>query len=132
MLIGVIALTGCGTSNDTDTVIEDTNTDVEIEQEIEGVEEEVSSTGDVIAGEYVNIDKMQFSVNGNVYTLGETVLQTLIDDGVPFDDRDIANVNNNISANNQSQGFRIELGDYWTGQVFVLNQQMIIKLLLNA
>lgn len=62
----------------------------------------------------------QISENGNVYTLGETVLQTLIDDGVPFDDRDIANVNNNISANNQSQGFRIEykrsstqyIGDY--------------------
>ncbi len=72
-------------------------------------------------GKYINLDNMQFAVNGKVYTLGETTLQTLIDDGVPFDEDDIANAGNNINKNSGSQGFKIELAEYWSAQVYVLN-----------
>ncbi len=79
------------------------------------------SAGDASSGQYVNLDNMQFSINGNTYTLGQTTLQQLIDDGVPFNEDDIANAGNNLNKNSQSQGFRIELGEYWSAQVFVMN-----------
>lgn len=73
------------------------------------------------SGKYVDLDNMQFSINGKTYTLGKTTLQELIDDGVPFREDDLANAGNNLNKNSQSQGFRIDLDEYWTAQVFVLN-----------
>ena len=72
-------------------------------------------------GSFVNFDDMHFFVNGKKYTLGTDTLQTMIDDGVPFNDNDIANAGNNINANYTSQGFKIELGDYYSAQVYVMN-----------
>lgn len=70
---------------------------------------------------------MQFTVNGKTYTLGQTTLQQLIDDGVPFREDDLANANNNLSKNHQSQGFRIDLDKYYTAQVYTLNDTDGIK-----
>ena len=64
---------------------------------------------------------MHFFINGKKYTLGKTTLQEMIDDGVPFDENDIANADNNIKKNYQSGGFRIKLDKYWSAQVSVLN-----------
>lgn len=75
----------------------------------------------VPSGSYVNLDNMQFSINGKTYTLGKTTLQEMIDDGVPFEEDDLANANNNLNKNSQSQGFRIVLGEYWTAQVYAMN-----------
>ena len=72
-------------------------------------------------GKFVNLDNMEFAINGKVYKISETTLQTLIDDGVPFDEDDIMNANNNINGNSESQGFRIDLAEYWSAQVYVLN-----------
>ena len=69
-------------------------------------------------GSYVDLNNMQFAINGKVYTLGKTTLQTLIDDDVPFDKDDLLNANNNIDKNSQSEGFEIELGEYWDAQVY--------------
>ena len=69
-------------------------------------------------GAYVDLNNMQFAINGKVYTLGKTTLQTLIDDDVPFDKDDLLNANNNIDKNSQSEGFEIELGEYWDAQVY--------------
>ncbi len=74
-----------------------------------------------LEGDIINFDNMSFAVNGKVYTLGQTTLQEMIDDGVPFNSEDLNNANNNLNSNTQSQGFRIELGEYWTAQVYVLN-----------
>ena len=73
------------------------------------------------SGKYVDLDNMQFSINGKTYTLGKTTLQQMIDDGVPFEEDDLANAGNNLNKNSQSQGFAITLGNYWTAQVFTLN-----------
>ena len=72
-------------------------------------------------GKFVNLDNMEFAINGKVYKISETTLQTLIDDGVPFDEDDIMNANNNINGNSESQGFGIDLAEYWSAQVYVLN-----------
>lgn len=78
-------------------------------------------TDPAASGSYVDLDNMQFTINGKTYTLGQTTLQELIDDGVPFREDDLANAGNNLNKNSQSQGFRIELAEYWTAQVYVLN-----------
>lgn len=76
---------------------------------------------DAPSGKYIDLDNMQFSINGKTYTLGKTTLQELINDGVPFREDDLANAGNNLNKNSQSQGFRIELGEYWTAQVYAMN-----------
>ena len=147
MCLGMLA-TGCGTSastKDTKTTVAteasaETETEVETEQpdeveateivietETEAVDESTVSADTksaetaTIGGSYVDFDNMQFAINGKTYTLGQTTLQELIDDGVPFNEDDIANASNNLNKNSQSSGFRITLGDYWSGQVYVFN-----------
>ena len=147
MCLGMLA-TGCGTSastKDTKTTVAteasaETETEVETEQpdEVEATEivieteteavDESTETADTksaetatIGGSYVDFDNMQFAINGKTYTLGQTTLQELIDDGVPFNEDDITNASNNLNKNSQSSGFRITLGNYWSGQVYVFN-----------
>ncbi|MBR1930462.1 MAG: hypothetical protein IJ833_03165 [Lachnospiraceae bacterium] len=71
--------------------------------------------------DFVNFDDMCFYVNGKKYTLGQVTLQDMIDDGVPFDENDIANAGNNLNKNYQSEGFKIDLADYWAAQVYTFN-----------
>ncbi len=70
---------------------------------------------------YVNLDDLHFYVNGKKYTLGKTTLQEMIDDGVPFNDDDIANAGNNLNSSTESGGFKITLAEYCSAQVYVLN-----------
>lgn len=99
---------------------EETEGETEEETE-EGTEEETEDGAATVSGKYIDFDNMQFSVNGKVYTLGKTTLQEMIDDGVPFEEDDLANAQNNLNNNTQSQGFSIELGEYWSAMVYVLN-----------
>lgn len=95
----------------------------ETEPASEGITESDTPTASNVAmnSDWVNFDKMQFAVNDNVYTLGETTLQDLIDDGVPFDSEDLINAENNIKPNYTSEPFKIKLGEYWSAQVYVGN-----------
>ncbi len=85
------------------------------------VESTAPTTAETPSGSYINLDNMQFTIKGKTYTLGQTTLQQLIDDGVPFNQDDLANANNNLNKNSQSQGFRIELAEYWSAQVYTMN-----------
>lgn len=98
--------------------IKDENVNEEIEENTANKETVQSELQD---GKWVNFDNMQFAINGNVYTLGKTTLQELIDDGVPFNENDLADANNNIKPNYQSPGYKIILGEYWSAQVYVGN-----------
>lgn len=70
---------------------------------------------------YVDFDNRSFAVNGKIYTLGVNTLQEMIDDGVVFDEDDIANAGNNLNKNYESSGFKIPLGEYYSAQVSVMN-----------
>lgn len=70
---------------------------------------------------YVNFETMHFYINGVEFVLGKTTLQEMIDAGVPFRASDLENAENNLSKNYQSQGFRIDLGEYYSAQVYVFN-----------
>lgn len=101
---------------------EDATSDTQSIEETNLEESESSAPQQTIdLGAYVDLNNMQFAINGKVYTLGKTTLQTLIDDGVPFDKDDLLNANNNINKNSQSEGFVIELDEYWSAQVYTMN-----------
>ena len=111
---------------------EATETEPVIETETETVPEttteettttssETSKAPSVISGTVVNFDEMNFYINGKKYTLGKTTLQEMIDDGVPFDEGDLEDANNNLKSNYQSGGFKIPLAQYYTLQIYVLN-----------
>lgn len=70
---------------------------------------------------WADFDNMSFKINGKTYTLGKTTLQELIDDGVPFDENDLANAGNNINPNYESSSFEITLGDRSFAQIRVMN-----------
>lgn len=70
---------------------------------------------------YADTEHIEFAINGKVYKLGETTLQTLIDDGVPFEAEGLNNAGNNVNPNSQSDRFDIVLGDYWKLQVWTSN-----------
>ena len=91
----------------------------------EGTTEETTtsaSTGSTSSnGKWINFDDMHFFINGKKFTLGESTLQDLINGGVPLDDRDASKYENIIPKNTESSGYRIVLGEYWTAQLFVIN-----------
>ena len=60
---------------------------------------------------WADFDNMSFKINGKTYTLGKTTLQEMIDDGVPFDENDLANAGNNINPRYESSSFEIKLGE---------------------
>lgn len=95
--------------------------DTEEETEEAATEASAPAPIDGLSETYADLDNRSFAVNGKVYTLGVTTLQEMIDDGVPFDEDDLANANNNIDGDSSSQGFKIVLGEYYSAQVFVGN-----------
>jgi len=107
--------------------IADEDSDASDESDIVEEEEETpqttpsASNSNLQDGKWVNFDNMQVEISGCVVTLGTTTLQELIDAGVPFDEDDLASAGNNVQPNYQSQGYKIELGEYWSAQVYVAN-----------
>lgn len=73
------------------------------------------------AKNYADLDNMEFAINGKVYRVGETTLQTLIDDGVPFEQNSLNNAGNNVNPNASSSTFNVVVGDYWNLQLTVSN-----------
>lgn len=74
-----------------------------------------------VEGGIIRFDDMCFYVNGKKYVLGKTTLQEMIDDGVPFDEDDLGDANNNLKANYQSNGFDIRIEQYYSATIYVLN-----------
>lgn len=60
-------------------------------------------------------------MNGKEFKLGETTLQDMIDAGVPFNEDDLANAENNVKSNSESGQFKIDIAEFHTGSVTVGN-----------
>lgn len=69
---------------------------------------------------WVNFDDMHFYVNGKKYTLGQTTLQELIDDGVPLSMNAISSTDE-LDSNHQSSLIKIKIDDVHSATVSVLN-----------
>lgn len=117
VIVVILAVVGC-------VLWQNSHNDDAANQEGTNSSENAETTAGVKANlgdKYVDLDNRSFAVNGKVYTLGKTTLQEMIDDGVPFDENDIANANNNLNKNHESESFDINLGKYYSAQVRVIN-----------
>lgn len=98
-------------------------TEAATEEETEAAETEAATEAEPIVSDtlWVDFDNMTFNVNGKTYKLGETTLQEMIDDGVPFEEDDLANAGNNVNANYETPYFSIVLGEYDYAQISAMN-----------
>ena len=108
------------TEEATEATTEEVEDSTSVEESTETESEELSNV-EGLSEIYADLDNRSFSVNGKVYTVGVSTLQDMIDDGVVFDEGDIANASNNLSPNYQSQGFAINLDDYYSVQIYTSN-----------
>ena len=128
MVMSIMMIGGCGAKKEESKPVEgevqqeEDTTEPTEEEEVKEKESEEPATPSADLGDtWVNLDNRSFAVNGTVYTLGVSTLQDMIDGGVPFDEEDIANANNNLNSNTESQNFSIVLGEYYNAQVAVIN-----------
>ena len=87
----------------------------------EGTTETTAKKPAEINGSIVNFDDMSFYISGKKYTLGKSTLQDMIDAGVPFEKSDIDEASTELEAKYQGGGFRINLADYYSVMIYVLN-----------
>ena len=90
----------------TTTTTEATTTESETSDNGNGGNPNPNPTG----AKYVNFDEMNFYINGKKYTLGKTTLQELVDDGVPFEEGETDNFQNNVKSHYQSGYIKIDTG----------------------
>lgn len=128
MVMSIMMIGGCGAKKEESKPVEgevqqeEDTTEPTEEEEVKEEESEEPTTPSADLGDtWVNLDNRSFAVNGTVYTLGVSTLQDMINGGVPFDEEDIANTNNNLNSNTESQNFSIVLGEYYNAQVAVIN-----------
>ena len=105
------------TEAETETTAEESADAEDAETTTAAKEKDTSKDGNL----WADFDNMSFKINGKTYTLGKTTLQEMIDDGVPFDENDLANAGNNINPRYESSSFEIKLGERSFAQVRVLN-----------
>lgn len=70
---------------------------------------------------YADLEKRCFAYNGQIFTLGESTLQDLIDGGIPFRERDLNNVGNNVNRNYGTGRYTVEINDYVSMQFAFTN-----------
>lgn len=70
---------------------------------------------------YADLDKRCFAYNGQIFTLGESTFQDLIDGGVPFDDNSLNNVGNNVNSNYETDRYTVRINDYVSMQFSFIN-----------
>lgn len=128
MMMSIMMIGGCGAKKEESKPVEgevqqeEDTTEPAEDGEVKEEESEEPTTPSADLGDtWVNLNNRSFAVNGTVYTLGVSTLQDMIDGGVPFDKEDIANANNNLNSNTESQNFSIVLGEYYNAQVAVIN-----------
>ncbi len=75
-----------------------------------------------LSEKYADLDNRSFVYNGKVYKLGETTLQDLIDGGLPFDEKEIKNAENNVNGNHETSRYTINLNDLTFIQLVFINK----------
>lgn len=119
-----IATENSGTSDyEAAPITEEETTVPETEAVIESDEEPAEETFTVnepeeftpVAGlseNYADLENRCFAYKGQIFTLGESTLQDLIDGGIPFDENALNNVNNNVNSNYETDRYSVEINDY--------------------
>lgn len=70
---------------------------------------------------YADLEKRCFAYNGQVFTLGESTLQDLIDGGLPFEDNALNNTGNNVNSNYETDRYTVRINDFVSLQFSFIN-----------
>ena len=76
---------------------------------------------DGLSENYADLEKRCFAYDGKIYTLGETTLQELIDAGLPFNENELNNKDNNVNKNYSTPSYTVKINDYVTIQLEFMN-----------
>lgn len=85
------------------------------------IDDNGNDSSNIKVSEYVNINKMQFTLNNKKYKLGETTLRQMINDNISFDSNDMTHANEYLDANSESQGFHVVLNSDISIQICTIN-----------
>ena len=77
---------------------------------------------DGLSEKYVDFDNRSFVYEGKLYKLGETTLQDLIDGGLPFDEKELKNADNNVNPNYETARYTLDINDLTFIQLVFVNQ----------
>lgn len=77
---------------------------------------------------YADLENRSFAYKGQIFTLGESTWQDLVDGGIPFQENDLNNIGNNVNSNYETNRYSVELNDYvWMQFSFVNTTQTNIS-----
>ncbi len=103
----------------------ETTTDTETESDTESeaaTETPIEFTPVEGLGEtYVDLSNRSFAYEGKIYKLGEATLQDLIDGGLPFNENDLNNIDNNVNKNYETSRYDALINDYNSLQFTFIN-----------
>lgn len=77
---------------------------------------------DGLSETYADLENRSFVYDGQLYKLGETTLQDLIDGGLPFSESELKNADNNVNPNYETSTYTLSINDLTTMQVNFMNQ----------
>lgn len=125
-LASVSLLMACGSSDTKSVAKQEKTTEVTMEttkssDSVDKKEKKSATASNFSSTKYADTENMEFAINGKVYKLGETTIQTLIDDGVPFEENSLNNVGNNVNPDYVSDTFKVVVGEYWGLQIWAGN-----------
>lgn len=70
---------------------------------------------------YADLEKRCFAYDGQIFTLGESTLQNLIDSGIPFSESELNNAGNNVNKNYETGSYTVKINDYVSFQLSFMN-----------
>ncbi len=144
-LVAMMGMTACGKSESKDEGKSDTKTETTTEAETtteedtteaeetteEETEEDTTSAEmpeydefklvDGLSENYIDFDNRAFAYDEKIYKLGESTLQDLIDGGIPFDEGDLNNIDNNVNSNYETSTYTVDINDYTSLQFKFMN-----------
>ncbi len=143
----LLSFTACGTTENSDTTENETVQTTEAETTVSETEEVTEAAEDTteeatesateetavatepeeftpVAGlseNYADLENRCFAYNGQIFTLGESTLQDLIDGGIPFSENELNNIGNNVNKNYETSDYTVRINDYVSMQFSFMN-----------
>lgn len=74
-----------------------------------------------LSEKYADLENRSFAYKGQIFTLGESTFQDLIDGGIPFDENALNNVSNNVNSNYETERYSVDINEYVGMQFTFIN-----------
>lgn len=111
---------------ETETTTPETAADTEADEEISEKTATVTEPEEFIpvaglSDNYADLESRCFAYKGQIFTLGESTLQDMIDAGVPFDAGNLGNAGSSVKSNYETGKYNVRINDYVSLQFAFIN-----------